>query len=211
MRDFPVFPTEYGVASLILKEIPYRKTAYITIQASQELEKLLEECAGFARMCGAEQVWATGVDMPEGYPLHTAVYEMTCQTWLDEEKLACCFPVTEQTVGRWRQIYNERMAGVDNAATLEGRDEEKILTSGGAYFVHDRGRLLGIGWVEESTLLAMAAVEPGAGERVMHTMMSLLPGQVMRLEVASTNARAIRLYEGLGFVKTREVFRWYRV
>ena len=25
MRDFPIFTTDYGVASLILKEIPYKK------------------------------------------------------------------------------------------------------------------------------------------------------------------------------------------
>ena len=33
----------------------------------------------------------------------------------------------------------------------------------------------------------------------------------MALEVASTNARAIRLYEKLGFLKTAEVSRWYCV
>ena len=42
MKDFPVFTTEYGVASLILKEIPYQGTAYITLQDSLEPEKLLE-------------------------------------------------------------------------------------------------------------------------------------------------------------------------
>ena len=33
MRDFPVFPTDCGVSSLILREIPYRAEAYIHIQA----------------------------------------------------------------------------------------------------------------------------------------------------------------------------------
>jgi len=42
-------------------------------------------------------------------------------------------------------------------------------------------------------------------------MMSLLEGQTMELEVASTNERAIRLYERLGFVKTAELSRWYQV
>ena len=31
MRDMPFFETEYGVASLVLKEIPYQEVAYITI------------------------------------------------------------------------------------------------------------------------------------------------------------------------------------
>ena len=55
----------------------------------------------------------------------------------------------------------------------------------------------------------MAAVEQGAGERVMHTLLSLVEGATVTLEVASTNARAIRLYERLGFIKTQELRRWY--
>ena len=34
MKDFPVFTTENGVASLILKEIPYRGEAYIHLRDS---------------------------------------------------------------------------------------------------------------------------------------------------------------------------------
>lgn len=211
MKDFPVFTTEYGVASLILKEIPYRQEAYIHLQATEQPEELLAECMSFCRICGAERIYARGHEFLERYPLHTAVYEMRCDAWVDESKLEQLFPVTEQTVARWRSIYNESMRGVDNAATQEARDEKQILASGGAYFVHHAGELLGIGWIRDDTLLAVAATQKGAGERVMHTLMSLMPGQSMRLEVASTNERAIRLYEKLGFVKTREISRWYRV
>ena len=38
----------------------------------------------------------------------------------------------------------------------------------------------------------------------MHTLMSLVEGAGMTLEVASTNAKAIRLYEKLGFLRTAE-------
>ena len=121
------------------------------------------------------------------------------------------FPVTEQTVSRWREIYQQKMKTVDNAATLEARDEARILESGGAYFIHDSGDLLGIGWLEGDRLNAIAAVKPGAGELVMKGMQSLIPQQQLTLEVASTNVKAIRLYERLGFLKTAEVSRWYRV
>ena len=213
MRDFQIFTTEYGVSSLILKEIPYRNEAYIRIRDVQEdfFEEHLQECVSFCRMCGAERIFAEGNGKLESYPLYTSVLRMVGTARAEEEKIACLFPVTETTVGQWRRIYNESMRSVDNAGTLESREEQSILDSGSAYFVHDRGRLLGIFWLEDNKLLAVAAVEKGAGERVMHTMMSLLDGEEMELEVASTNHRAIRLYEKLGFFKIAELTRWYRV
>ena len=100
---------------------------------------------------------------------------------------------------------------MDGAATQTAADEKEILASGGAYFIHHRGELLGIGWLKDTELLVVCAVKPGAGERVMHTLMSLTEGDRIRLEVASTNVRALRLYKRLGFLVTREAIRWYRV
>lgn len=213
MRDFPIFTTEYGVSSLVLKEIPYRNEAYIRIRDVQEafFDDHLAECVSFCRMCGAERIYAQGNGKLEGYPLYTAVYRMTGTARSEEEKTASLFPVTRETVCQWRCYYNEAMRSVDNAGTLEAREEGKIVDSGSAYFVHRDGEVLGIFWLENNKLLAVAAVKKGAGETVMHTMMSLLEGEIMELEVASTNHRAIRLYEKLGFVKTAEVSRWYRV
>lgn len=213
MRDIPLFSTEDGVSSLILKEIPYRSEAYIRVGDVQPegLEAHLRECAAFCRMAGADRVYATGHPELERYPLHAAVLEMRGTAWVDTDKLHSVFPATEATVERWRQLHNEKMASVDNAGTLESRDEGRILSSGGAYFVHDNGQLLGIGWLEEDRLLAIAAVHPGAGELVAHSLMSIIEGADICLEVASTNHKAIRLYEKLGFLPTREVCRWYRV
>ena len=119
--------------------------------------------------------------------------------------------MTEETVSKWRQFMNERLKDVDNAATLDGRDEKDILSRGGAYFVHRNGELLGGGWLVDGTLLLVASAVPGAGERVMHTLMSLQPDQSLELDVASTNLRAICLYEKLGFLKTEELRRWYKI
>ena len=213
MRDFPIFTTEYGVSSLILKEIPYKKQAFIRILDVQEdfFEDHLAECISFCRICGAEHIFAQGSPQLEQYPLYTSVYEMRGTACPEEEKVAGLFPVTEETVGKWRNIYNEAMRSVDNAGTLESREEKRIVESGGAYFVHISGDLLGIFWLEGSKLLAIAAVKRGAGEIVMHTMMSLIKGEQLVLDVASTNKRAIRLYEKLGLLKTSEVSRWHRV
>lgn len=213
MRDFPLFSTEFGIASLVLKEIPYRQEAYITVQEAQPggLEDLLQECVSFCRMAGAEKIYVKGPVEPDKYPLHCAVWKMQREAWVDREKLESLFPVTESTVSRWRQIYNDRMRSVDNAGTLEARDEKKILESGGAYFVHHSGELLGIGWLDDTMLLAVASAKPGGGARTMHTLMSMVEGAQMTLEVASTNTRAITFYEKLGFLVTGEVSRWYRI
>lgn len=211
MKDFPVFPTAHGAASLILKEIPYRQEAYIRLQDTQEPELLLQECVSFCTACGAEKIYAAGHDMLERYPLHTAVWQMSGELFLREEEIPSMFPVTEQTVSKWRELYNQKMQSVGNASTLEARDEARILESGGAYFIHDSGELLGIGWLEGDRLSAIAAMKPGAGELVCKAMQSLIPQQQITLEVASTNEKAIRLYERLGFLKTAELSRWYRV
>ena len=213
MRDFPIFTTEYGVSSLTLKEIPYKKEAYIRIRDIQEgfFEEHLAECAAFCRMAGAERIFAAGHAQLEQYPLHAAILEMRGTAWVDQEKLANLFPVTEATVERWRKLCNERFREVDCDSTLTAKEEKEILSSGGAYFVHQDGELLGVGWVRDPELKLIAAVKPGAGEQVMHTLMSLMEGAQMTLEVASTNERAIRLYERLGFVTVGERSRWYQI
>jgi hypothetical protein len=211
MRDIPVFTTEYGVASLVLKEIPYRQEAYINIQSSCQPEQLLEECVGFCRACGAERIYARNHEILGKYPLHTSILKMRGIAQVDEYKVENLWPVTEENVAQWRQFMNERLKNVDNAATLESRDEKEILASGGAYFVHRNGELLGGGWLKDGELLLVAAAMPGAGEHVMHTLMSLQPGEPMELDVASTNTRAIRLYEKLGFLPTEELRKWYKI
>ena len=211
MKDFPVFTTEFGVASLILKEIPYRGEAYIIIQDTQQPEELLQECVSFCRLCGAETVYARGHEIVQQYPLHSIVYEMRAAVQVDEAKVENLWPVTEETVSGWRQLLNERMKNVDNAGMLEKKDEQEIVDSGGAYFVHHDGQLLGAGWLDGEELKLIAATKSGAGEQVLHTLLSLIPGQEVKLEVVSTNIRAIRLYENYGFLKSAERRRWYKL
>ena len=210
LKDIPMFDTETGVSTLILKEIPTRQVAYVRVQSVQPdgLAEHLNECVSFCRMCGAERVYASGHEDLQAWPLYCGILPMALLVPEQSDPGANLFPVTEQTVGKWREICNERMAQVDNAATLTARDEKEIL-SGGAYFVHDAGELLGIGWMKGSELACMAAVKPGAGERVLRTLLTLAETERVTLEVASTNVRALRLYERLGFLQTGEARNWY--
>lgn len=212
LRDIPVFTTEYGVASLILKELPYRQTAYVRLQDVQpgQLDQMLSECVGFCRAAGAEKIYASGHEELERYPLHTAIWQMRGVPRWSGTQMPELWPVLPENAARWRQIYNERMHDVDNAAYLSAADEKRLAESSGACFVHRGEKLLGIGWVEEDELLAIAAVEPGAGEQVARALLSRTQGSI-QLQVASTNYRAVRLYERLGLVKTAEISRWYQI
>ena len=212
LKDIPMFDTETGVSTLVLKEIPYKQIAYVKVQSVQPdgLEPHLKECASFCRMCGAERVYAAGHGELERWPLQCTVITMALGLPPVMESGANLFPVTEETVGKWRSIYNERMSPVDNTATMTARDEVEIL-SGGAYFVHESGELLGIGWMKGSELLCVASVKPGAGERVLKTLLTLADSDRVILVVASTNVRALRLYERMGFVPVEEKAKWYQI
>lgn len=212
MKDIPIFTTDFGVASLMLKEIPYKQVAFVRIRDVQPgaLDAHLAECVGFCRAAGAERVLASGHEDLTRYPLDSTVLEMSL-AYEPREPEAMLWPVTEKTVSRWRELYNKGMAGLDNHATLTSFDEENILASGGAYFVHRDEDLLGLGWVEADKLLALVSVKPGAGETVARTLFTVMGTDRITLEVVSENRRAVKLYRRMGFVTTREVSRWYKI
>lgn len=211
MRNIPVFITQYGVASLILESVIARKEAYVRIQSSLEPEKLLEECVSFCKACGAERVYATGDPILERYKLHTAILEMRVDRETLEDTDAALFPVQEETAQHWRQIYNNRMAKVDNAAWMTETAMKAILKEGSAYFIHRDEQLLGIGKASGDRIDAVAATVNGAGAEVVRALAHALMADCITVEVASTNQRAIELYQRLGFIAVKELSKWYQI
>ncbi len=211
MRDFPIFTTENGVGSITLKEVPYKGIAYIKIRSSQQPEAFLQECIDFCKMTGAEKIYASGHEILEKYPLHNAIWQMSTLRENLPESDAALFPVTEKTAEQWRMIYNEKMRPIDNSASMTRQDMEELIKQGGGYFVHRGEELLGIGIARGEIIESIIAVKPGAGREVMLTLCGSLTSERVVLEVASTNKKAIRLYENLGFLKTAELSRWYDV
>ncbi len=211
MKDIPVFTTEHGVASLFLREIPHRRRAHIKLQATQDPEQLLQECIAFCRACGANWCDAAGHPYLEKYPrLATLVIMQRPKEGLGKSD-ACLFPVTEETAERWREAYNLRMAEVPNCAYMDARHMQEMLAQGDGYFVHKDGELLGIGRVSGNMLDTVISLQPGAGEQVVKALAELLDTDILRLQVAVENWKAVRLYRRLGFVQTRELSNWYRV
>lgn len=211
MKDIPIFTTEFGVASLVLKEIPYQETAYITIRDSLEPEKLLEECVGFCRACGAEKIYATGHLILESRPLLTAMWEMRRDVAGISDTDAALWPVQEQTLSHWREIYNQKVKNIPNGAWMTETDGKAMLQKGDGYFIHRGGELLGIGRASGEMIDWVASVKPGAGRDAVCALAHALTGDVAVLTVASENIKAVRLYESLGFLKSKEISRWYAV
>ena len=210
MKDIPMFTTEFGIASLILKEIPYRGEGYIRLQATEQPLELLDECIAFCRACGAERIYTTGHDTLSRYPVHTAVIQMQCSLPLPESD-AALFPVLPETLENWRSIYNERMKDVPNASFMTEKDAKTMLETGDGYFIHRNGQLLGIGKASGSKIEAVVSVVPGAGKDVVCALSTLLNDDSATVDVAATNTRAVRLYEKLGFLTVRNLSTWYRV
>lgn len=211
MRDLPMFTTQLGVASLVLKEIPYRREAYIRIQDSIDPVSFLEECRDFCVAAGAERVYATGHPCCESYPAHTTIWQMRGDVAGIGDTDAALFPVQGKTLSAWQQLYNRKMAQVPNASYMTDQDGERLLKRGDGYFVHRGETLLGIGTASGNTIGAVVSCCPGAGESVLQALCHGLSGEEAILEVASTNIKAVRLYERLGFIKTAELSKWYRI
>lgn len=211
MKDIPMFTTENGVASLILKEIAYQQTAYVIIRDSLEPEKFIAECAGFCRACGAERVYATGHPALENRSFFTAMWEMTCPAAVLADTDAALFPVQERTLETWRSIYNEKVTRVPNGAWMTRADGEKMLEKGDGYFVHRGETLLGIGRASGEVIDWVSAVRPGAGRDVVLALAHATTEEKLTLTVASANKKAVKLYESLGFARAKEISKWYQV
>ena len=211
MKDIPVFTTEHGAATLILKEIPYQETAYIILRDSLEPQALARECADFCRACGAEKIYAAGHEALTAYPFFTAMWEMSCHRESIPDTDAALWPVQEKTLTQWQSIYNEKVKKVPNGAWMTKADAEKMLETGDGYFIHRGETLLGIGRASSDRISWVASLAPGAGADVVKALAHVATEDTISLTVASTNQKAVDLYERLGFLRTAEISKWYKV
>ena len=211
MKNFTFFTTEYGVAALTLREVPYQGKAYIKILDTQEPELLLKECVDFCCAVGADEIFASGHNALETYSLHTALWHMRCAAESIGETDAALWPVQEETVSQFRSIYNEKAKKLPNSVWMDEAEEKAMLKEGDGYFVHRNGTLLGIGRVKGEEIRFVASVQPGAGADVVRALTHAVTGESIVLEVASTNQKALDLYTRLGFIKTAELSRWYKI
>jgi len=212
MKNIPVFTTPHGIATLILREIPYSGRAYILPQSAFTSEaELVRECAEFCRAAGAGQVFAKLDAAIEGASFQCEIWELTRTGPLPQPKCELeLTAVTAENCEDYRCLYNEKFAQVDNAAYCDRTDAARLAEEGGWLYVSG-GEILGLGQVQGDELRAIATAQKGLGFDLAIALMKKLETDEVRLSVASSNAPALQLYERLGFEKTAVRSRWYRI
>ena len=209
MRDIPIFTTEYGVASITLKEIPYKGEAYIRIQSALDAKALIQTCRDFCNAAGAEHIYITGHPSVETYPLHTSIVKMAANRSAICDTDAILIPVSTETISRWCALYNQKMMHIPNASYMSTNDASKILDRGGAYFIEKDDKCIGIGAIDSNTVEAIASISPGAGKDVLAALCSKISADTVCLEVATANKKAVQFYKWQGFMECSVISTWY--
>ena len=133
MKDIPVFSCPDGIATLILREVPFRGEGYILVRGVfGTLEGLLAECAGFCRAAGAERLFAAGEADFSGYPAAIRILGRSAprESLLPAPEAVRLVPVTEETAADWAREYNARFRAVPAAESCSPA-EERALAAGG--------------------------------------------------------------------------------
>lgn len=173
MKDIPVFSCPDGIATLILREVPFRGEGYILVRGVfGSLEGLLAECAGFCRAAGAERLFAAGEADFSGYPAahpHSRAQRAAGVAAAAPEAVRLV-PVTEKTAADWAREYNARFRAVPAAESCSRRRSARWPRA---------ARPCGSGTVQSASALAACAAvscwqwqlwQPGAGERCVRAL-----------------------------------------
>ncbi len=71
--------------------------------------------------------------------------------------------------------------------------------------------MLGIGIAGGGQIDCVISLVKGAGADVVKALCHTIFSDTVTLEVALENSRAIKLYEGLGFIQNCEISSWYEI
>ena len=217
MKNIPLFTSSYGLATLILKEISWNGRAYVLIRSvwNDQTAALLDECRSFCRAVGAEEIYASWEQ--EALPADHAwdMIDMVCQ------KSALPAPrqtveleqATPETAEDYLRIYNQCFRDVPAAASYDRKSLEPLYGEDLIWLAKVRGKYAAVAEISKDGLEGIAVLPEfrGLGFDLAATVLRMVPSTEVRLKVASTNVRAGRLYDRLGFTAAGISRRWYRL
>ena len=215
MKDLPIFTGQFGMGSLVLREIPYKRCAYVLVRSAREghMRDFLEECSGFCRAAGAEWVLASA---PEPLTFLPHVHDMLEYACRRDQLPPPLEPVELEAVDdgnaeQFREIYNDLFRAIPNAATCTPEALRRVREKSRAFLAKVGGETAGICQWSGSELEAIGVLPAfqGLGHQLALTAFAQMEGETLTLRVSSSNSRALRLYQKLGFDRTRVLSSWY--
>lgn len=219
MKNIPIFTASYGLASLILREIPYSGRAYVMVRSvwRGETAALLEECGQFCRAAGAETVYASQELEPLPAKHAYDMVELRCPK-ADlpvPEKPVELEPLTEQNAAAYLEIYNRCFRDVPGATAYDRADVRRLLETNLAFLTRAGDRYAAVAELSENGLAGVAVLpecrEQGLGRNLTLTVLHRLDAPSLTLKTASANAAALRLYHAIGFRHDRITSRWWQL
>ena len=122
-------------------------------------------------------------------------------------------PLTRENSRDYLRIYNRCFETVPGAATYGQRDLDRLYDQDLAWLARRDGQFAAVAEISGEGLESIAVLPEfrGLGFDLAAAVLQMVPSLTVRLKVASTNDRAKRLYQRLGFVEAETVSRWWRV
>ena len=217
MKNIPMFTSSYGLATLILKEIAWNGRAYVLVRSvwNDQIAALLDECRSFCRAVGAEEIYASwdAEELPAEHAWD--MIDMACP------KSALPAPrqtveleqATPETAEDYLRIYNQCFRDVPAAASYDRKSLEPLYGEDLIWLAKVRGQYAAVAEISKEGLEGIAVLPEfrGLGFDLAAAVLRMVPSTEVRLKVASTNVRARRLYDRLGFAEVGISRRWYRL
>ena len=214
MRDIPMFTGTHGLASLVFREVAITGRAYVVVRAiwNGQAAAFLEECLGFCRAVGAKEVYATYEE--EELPANHA-YDMIRmerkKAGLPLGKPVELEPLTPENGADFLEIYNTCFQGVVGASRYGREDLLRLFDKDCGFLAKKDGKFAGVAEISETGLESIAVLPEfrGLGYDLALAVLPMVPRKTVSLKVASTNEKAIALYQRLAFEEKGIVRRWY--
>lgn len=217
MRNIPMFTAANGMASLILREIPYSGRAYVMVRSvwNGRTEALLRECAEFCRAAGANEVLASDGknDLPAEHAYDILRLTVERASLPELEHPVELEPVSAENGSAYLEIYNACFRGVPGAASYDKKDLQRLMEQGSGFLGKRDGAYAGVVELDPDGIAGIAVLPRyrGLGHDLALTALQRVRQETLCLKVADTNRRAMALYRRLGFGNDTLVSHWWRI
>lgn len=217
MRNIPIFTAEHGLASLILREIPYSGRAYVLLRSvwNGQTQALLDECRMFCSLAGAEEVYASQdlEDLPADHAYDILELRLPRADLPDLDEPVDLEPLNEDNMEEYRDVYNRCFRPVTGATAYDRSDVQRLLGQELAYLVRRDGVCVAVAERSEQGLAGVAVLPEakGLGYGLTLTVLHQVDAPELCLRVSSDNQRAMNLYRRIGFGGNRITSRWWKI